>query len=143
MEIYYEGEGYNLYSVPILLNGEDYNLSVVYDVEKAEYEIQGARKPIDENGMVDKNLRYLVEGDVITTIHYAKAISNEDSELMPVEVDKIIVGRDTSFKEIELGYGIFMQVFEMRDMQGYAAYSDVIMFESVNGIITTTVGLTE
>jgi hypothetical protein len=143
MEISYEGEGYNLYSVPILLNGENYNLSVVYDIEKAEYEIQGARKPIDKNGMADKNLRYLVEGDVITTIHYARAISSEDSELVPVEVDKIIVDSDTSFEEIELGDGTFMQVFEMRDMQGYAAYSDVIMFESANGEITTSIGFTE
>lgn len=143
MEIAYEGDGYNLYSVPILLNGEAYNLSVVYDMEKAEYEIQGARKPIDENGMADKNLRYLVEGDVITTIHYAKTISSEDGDLTPVEVDKITVGRDTSFKEIELGDGTFLQVFEMRDMQGYIAYSDVVMFNITNGKITTTVGFTE
>jgi len=143
MELSFEGEGYNLYSVPILLNGEDYNLSVVYDIETAEYEIQGARKPIDESGMADKNLRYLVEGDVITTIHYGMAISSEDSELVPVEVDEIIVGSDISFGEIELGDGVFMQMFEMRDMQGYTAYSDVIMFEIADGAITTTVGFTE
>ena len=143
MEISYEGEGYNLYNVPILLNGEDYNLSVVYDFEKAKYEIQGARKPIDESGMADKNLRYLVEGDVITTIHYAMAISSEDSELMPVEIDEITVDSDTTFEEIELGDGTFMQMFEMRDTQGYTAYSDVIMFDSKNGEITTSVGFTE
>ncbi len=143
MEISYEGEGYNLYSVPILLNGEEYNLSVVYDFEKEEYEIQGARKPIDESGMVDKNLRYLVEGDVITTIHYFMSISGEDDELAPVEVDQITVSSDTSFEEIELGDGVFMQMFEMQDMQGYSAYSDVIMFEILDGEITTTVGFTE
>ena len=140
MELSYEGEGYNLYSVPILLNGEEYNLSVVYDMETAAYEIQGAKKPIDENGMADKNLRYLVEGDVITTIHYAMTISGESDELTPVEIDTITVGSDISFEEIELGDGTFMQMFEMRDMQGYSAYSDVIMFESLNGEITTTVG---
>ena len=57
--------------------------------------------------------------------------------------DKITVGSDISFEEIELGDGIFMQVFELRDMQGYTAYSDVIMFETVNGEITTTVGFTD
>lgn len=31
MEFSFEGEDYNLYSVPVLLNGEEYNLQVVYD----------------------------------------------------------------------------------------------------------------
>lgn len=143
MEISYEGDGYNLYSVPILLNGEEYNLSVVYDFEKEEYEIQGARKPIDESGMGDKNLRYLVEGDIITTIHYCMSISGDDDELVPVEIDQITVGTDISFEEVELGDGMFMQMFEMQDMQGYSAFSDVIMFETLDGEITTTVGFTE
>ena len=140
MELAYEGEDYNMYSVPILLNGEEYNLSVVYDFLEEAYEIQGARKPIDENGMADKDLRYLVEGDVITTIHYGSAISSESSDLMPIEMDTITVTPEISFTEVELGDGIFMQIFEMRDMQGYITYSDVITFEITNGEITTSVG---
>lgn len=142
MELSYEGDSYNLYSVPILLNGEEYNLSVIYDFDKEEFEIQGARKPIDESGMGDKNLRYLVEGDVITTIHYVMSISGED-ELTPVEIDEITVSSDTSFGEIDLGDGTFMQMYEMQDMQGYSAYSDAIMFEILGDEITTTVGFTE
>lgn len=140
MEIAFEGDDYNLYSVPILLNGEEYNLNVIYDFGKEAYEIQGARKPIDENGMADKNLRYLVEGDIITTIHYGSAISSESDELLPVEVDTITVTPETSFAEIELGDGLFLQIFEMRDMQGNVAYSDVVTFETINGEITTYVG---
>lgn len=34
MELSYEGDDYNLYSVPILLNGEEYNLQVAYDFTK-------------------------------------------------------------------------------------------------------------
>jgi hypothetical protein len=140
MEIAFEGDDYNLYSVPILLNGEEYNLNVIYDFGKEAYEIQGARKPIDENGMADKNLRYLVEGDIITTIHYGSAISSESDELLPVEVDTITVTPETSFAEIELGDGLFLQIFEMRDMQGNVAYSDVVTFETINGEIATYVG---
>ncbi|MDD4444255.1 MAG: clostripain-related cysteine peptidase [Eubacteriales bacterium] len=139
MEIAFEGDDYNLYSVPILLNGEEYNLNVIYDFGKEAYEVQGARKPIDVNGMADKNLRYLVEGDVITTIHYGSSISGESDELLPVEVDTITVTPETSFSEIELGDGFFLQVFEMRDMQGTVAYSDVVTFETINGEITTSV----
>ena len=144
MELSYEGAGYNLYAVPVLINGEEYNLSAVYVFETAKYEIQGARKPVDESGMADKNLYYLIEGDTISTIHYAMPISGEDNELAPVEVDQIEWSNDMTFEEIELGEGTFMQMFEMRDMQGYSAYSDVIMFEiAADGTIITTVGFTE
>ncbi len=144
MELTYEGDGYNLYNIPILLNGENYNLSVAYDYAAAAYTIQGAKKPIDENGMADKNLRYLVEGDVITTIHYAMPISGDNNELTPISIDEITVDQNLSFQEINLGEGTFLQMFEMRDVQGYSAYSDVTMFEiAADGTITTTVGFTE
>lgn len=140
MEISFEGDTYNMYSVPILLNGEEYNLSVIYDFETATYEIQGARKEIDENGMADKNLRYLVEGDVITTVYYVMSISGEDDDLLTVEMDEILVDSTLVFDEIELGDGMFMQMFEMSDMQGNTADSDMVMFEIEGDIITTSVG---
>ena len=143
MELSYEGEGYNLYAVPVTINGEVYNLMVVYDVETATYTIQGARKPVDESGMADKNLYHLIEGDVIKTIHYSMPISGEGEEFTPVEIDEIIWNDNITFEEIELGDGIFLQMFEMRDIQGYLAYSDAIKFETVDGVITTTVGFTE
>ena len=84
-----------------------------------------------------------VDGDVITTIWYAQAISSEDDNLMPFEAATITVDGDLSFTEEDLGDGTFLQIFEMRDMQGNTAYSDVIMFEVANGEITTTVGFAD
>lgn len=140
MELTYEGDGYNLYTVPILLNGEDYNLNVVYDFDKAEYEIKGATKPIDESGMADKNMRSLMVGDVISTIHYATTISGDSDEFDAYVVDEITVTENTSFYETELGDGQYYQVFEMRDMQGNSVYSDVAEFDVRDGEITTSVG---
>ena len=140
MELTYEGDGYNLYTVPILLNGEDYNLNVVYDFDKAEYEIKGATKPIDESGMADKNMRSLMVGDVISTIHYATTISGDSDEFDAYVVDEITVTENTSFYETELGDGQYYQVFEMRDMQGNTVYSDVAEFDVRDGEITTSVG---
>ncbi len=142
MELSYEGEDYNLYVVPVLINGEDYNLNVIYDFKAEAFEIQGARRPVNESGMADKNLYELIEGDVITTIHYMMSISGDD-EPMPLEVDEIIWDNQMTFDEVELGDGLFIQMFEMRDMQGYSAFSDAIMFESSEGIITTTVGFAD
>lgn len=139
MEIAYEGEDYNIYSIPILLNGEDYNLSVVYDFTAEEYTIEGARKSSDESGAADKNLRYLVEGDEIQTIHYANILSEENDELTPVPIDTIIVTPETAFAEIELGDGLFIMIFEMKDAQGNVAYSVPITFETIDGEIFTSV----
>lgn len=139
MEIAYEGEDYNLYSIPILLNGEDYNLLVIYDFTTGEYSIAGARRPLDESGAADKNLRYLVEGDEIQTIHFAAAISGE-GELTAVPIDTIKVAPETAFAETELGDGIFIMMYVMQDSQRNVATSAAVTFESSGGEITTSVG---
>jgi hypothetical protein len=139
MEIAYEGENYNQYSVPILLNGEDYNLMVIYDFETGEYYIEGARKPLDESGAADKNLRYLVEGDEIQTVHYATAISSSGDELTAVPIDTITVTPETVFAETELGDGLFIMMYIMQDSQGNVAYSAAVTFESSGGEILTSV----
>lgn len=139
MEIAYEGDGYNQYSVPILLNGEEYNLMVIYDFTSEEFYIEGARKPLSDSGAADKNLRYLTEGDEIQTIHYATSISSEDGELMAVAIDTIIVTSDISFTESALGDGIFIMMYVMKDSQGNESYSATVTFESIDGIIYTTV----
>lgn len=139
MEIVYEGEDYNQYSVPVLLNGEEYNLSVIYDFNTEEYSIEGARKPIDESGAADKNLRYLEEGDEIQTIHYGTELSDESGELTAVPIDTIIVTPETCFAETELGDGLFIMMYAMQDSRGNTVYSAAATFESVNGEIVTTV----
>lgn len=139
MELAYMGEDYNEYSVPILLNGEDYNLMVIYDFNTEEYYIEGARKPLDESGAADKNLRYLVEGDEIQTIHYASSISDEDEDFMEVPIDTIIVTPEISFYETELGDGMFIMMYVMEDTRGNLMYSDMVTFEIIDDEIYTTV----
>ncbi|MEG1945447.1 MAG: hypothetical protein RR058_08520, partial [Oscillospiraceae bacterium] len=121
------------------LNDEEYNLSVVYDFTSEEFYIEGARKAIDESGAADKNLRILVEGDKIQTIHYATSISSESDELTAVPVDTITVTADTAFSEMDMGDGTFVMVFEMTDSQGKTVSSAPVTFICENGEITTSV----
>ena len=134
MDIIYEGEDYNLYSVPILLNGEEYQLHVVYDYDEEDYQILGARKGLDDNGMSDRNLVKLKEGDEITTLHYGATISGDD-ELQLVEVDTFTVTEDTAFGEEDLGDGTFVMMFELVDARNESATSDVILFTVEDGEI--------
>ena len=138
MELSFEGDDYNLYSVPILLNGEEYNLKVVYDFIAEEWTILGASQGLDDSGMASKEVRLLEEGDVITTIWKLASFSGDDDFEM-YTVDELTVTADTYFGETQLFDGSYAMVFEMWDAAGNYAYSDAVTFDCENGEIWTTV----
>lgn len=138
MEISAQEDEYNLYSVPILLNGKEYNLRVAYDFKTESYIILGARKGIDESGEADKHLRQLKKGDQITTLHFMQTISDENDEMRQVPIDTFIVDNPPVFTDVNLGDGTFAFMFEMIDMQNNSALSDVIKFTVKNGEITVS-----
>lgn len=138
MELSFEGDDYNLYSVPILLNGEAYNLQVAYDFTSAEWSILGASQGLDESGMASKEMRLLKEGDVINTIWKIASYSGDDDFEMYTS-EELTVTENTSFGETQLFNGSYAMVFEMWDAAGNYAYSDAVTFDCLDGEITTTV----
>ena len=138
MELSFEGDDYNLYSVPILLNDELYNLQVAYDFAVEEWFILGASQGLDESGMASKELRLLEVGDVITTIWKIASYSGDDDFEM-YAVDELVVTAETSFGETPLFDGSYSMVFEMWDALGNYAYSDAVTFDCIDGEIWTTV----
>ena len=140
MELNYEGDDYNLYNVPILLNGESYNLSVVYSFTDEAFTILGANQPLDESGMADKNLVQLKEGDEITTLLYTMPISGDSTELTELEAATFTVTADTAFAEMDMGDGTFIMIYEMTDINNFTATSAAAVFTVTNGEITTEVG---
>ena len=138
MELSFEGEDYNIYSVPILLNGEEYNLQVVYDFTEEKWNILGARQGIDDSGMADKELRFLETGDTVSTIWYLTSYSGED-EFEAYEAESFTVTPDTAFYESELPDGEFAMFFDMWDAMDNTASSAPVFFTCENGAITTTV----
>ncbi len=138
MELTFEGDDYNLYSVPVLLNGEAYNLQVAYDFSAQEWIILGASQGLDESGMAGKELRLLQEGDVINTIWKLASYSGDDDFEMYTS-EELTVTADTSFGEAPLFDGRYSMVFEMWDAMGNYVYSDAVTFDCVGGEITTTV----
>ncbi len=139
MEIVFEGEDYNEYAVPVLLNGEEYNLTVIYDYLREAYFINGARKPLSESGAADKNIVELQVGDTIEPIHYASDLESESDELLPFTIDPIIVTEETYFADEFLGDGYYYLMFVMKDAQGNTAYSSVATFDITGEDITTSV----
>ena len=138
MELSSESEDYNLYSVPVLLNGEAYNLQVVYDFTDEEWRILGARQGIDDTGMADKELRQLETGDELTILWYMDNLSSDEDNLEAYAVETITVTENTAFGECELPDGDYVMMFEMQDAMGNYAYSDGVMFTCEGGEIYTS-----
>lgn len=126
MEIIYQGDDYNLYDVPVLLNGVPCQLKVAYDYEEESYYILGAQKGLDDYGMADRNMTRLRVGDVITTLHKAASTTGED-EFEWYEYDSLVVDRDTTFGEMDLGDGQFALLFTLTDGRGETTYADEVI----------------
>jgi len=139
MEIIYEGEDYNMYAVPILLNGEACNLRVAYDYGTEEYYILGARRGLEDNGMPDKNLLPIYVGDVISPVYYASSFSGDD-DFEPYRTESFTVTRNTRFYEQDLGDGEFILLFELVDSKNNSIWSDPVFIEVHGDDIYTMVG---
>lgn len=138
MELVYEGDDFNRYVVPIYLNGVEYNLEVIYSYVTEDYSIEGARKPVTDNGMADKNLRQLQDGDKIDIIHYASSMDDDSDDLYPEIAATITVDSRTGFKDMPLGDGYYFMCFMMEDIRGNIASSEVVTFEVDGGDIYTS-----
>ena len=138
MELSGESEDYTIFSVPILLNGEGYNLQVVYDLNDETWTILGAAPGLDDSGMASKELRLLKEGDVVTILWKMASVSGDD-DFELYTADEVTVTADTAFGEAPLFDGSYSMVFEMRDSAGNYAYSEPVTFDCANGEIRTTV----
>ena len=138
-ELSFDGEDYNLYSVPILLNDEEYNLQVAYNFTDEAWSILGAAKGLDaDSGMASKERRLLKEGDVISIIWKIASLSDDDEDFEMYTVDEVTVTADTAFGEAPLFDGTYSMVIEMRDVAGNYAYSDAVSFECADGQVTST-----
>ena len=141
VEITAENDGYNLYSIPVKLNGVESNLIVAYVYADKKYYILGARKGIDDNGMSDRELIKLRAGDEITTIHYGMTISGEDEDFIPVEVDTFTIEENPEIKDEPLGDGSYGYAFEFMTPTDDSALSNFILFTVTNGEVTTNINV--
>ncbi len=140
IEITYEGDDYNLYSVPVKLNGQECNLQVIYNFKDEAYHILGARRGLATNGIANRELIHLNAGDTITTLHYAMTISGDDEDFTQFEADTFTLGKQPRIADGELGDGTYGYYFEFVDPQNQGALSRLVKYTIQNGQITTTVG---
>lgn len=73
-------DGYDLYSSPILLNGEETNLIFAHDYNTDEVMMIGVWDGISENGSASRSDTELKEGDIITPMYSASAVEGDEEE---------------------------------------------------------------
>lgn len=76
-----ECDGYDIYTSPVLLNGEETNLRITDDYQNGVITIDGALDSISEGGAAGRGLKQLADGDEITPCYSAISVDlNEESE---------------------------------------------------------------
>lgn len=132
-----ETDGYNLYTIPILLNGEKTNLRAAYiweSEDKGHFEIYGAWNGIDtDTGMSAKNIIQLKDGDEVTLLF--DAVNWDTNETTTYEMGSFTVSGAPIMEESDLFDGEYLYQYIVTDVFGRVTYSDPAIMECKNGEI--------
>lgn len=128
--LFFNGD-YILYTVPILLNGEQTNLRMSYSYESNAYSLHGTWDGIDESGMSSKEIRQLEDGDQIEFLF--TAIDLESGEVEVFEFGGFTVEGDPVVEEATLFDSIYYYQFEVTDIFGNTYQSDFIAISVIDG----------
>ena len=128
MEVVYDDDERTIFNVPILLNDKEYNLRVSYEVKEDKFKIMGARKPMADTGMADKNVVELKPGDKITPLHYAMSLDDGNDEVVQIPKESFTYTEKSFFEEMDLPNGEYLMMFEITDSKNNSAYSQMINF---------------
>jgi len=115
-----EGERYNIYSIPILLNGKQTNLRAAYiwdDADNGYYEVYGAWEGVDgDTGAVARKVRKLRDGDVVELIF--TSVDWETGEELYYAMGSFTVDGEVRMEEQELMDGDYLYAYEVMDIFG-------------------------
>ncbi|PWM45702.1 MAG: hypothetical protein DBX47_03945 [Clostridiales bacterium] len=131
-EIIAQEEGYNIYSIPVLLNGEKTNLRAVYDFNTEIYTVIGAYDGVSAyTGMSSRNIREIKPGDKITFLF--NILSDNNSELF--QGDTITVNEELAMVESTLLDGDYMYQYNIITVFGQTICTSPVIMSVVEGEI--------
>ncbi len=133
-----QGENYNIYTSPVMLNGVDTNLRIKIDfASDGNYTITiiGAWDGIDAvTGQSAKEITKLKKGDLITPMYYSYSMKTDDEGIY--EGDAYIFNNDPVIYEEPLAVGDYYYSFQIDDIFGSSLYTDFEIFSvDANGDI--------
>lgn len=133
-----EGVDYNLYSIPITLNGVDTNLRAAYvwdTDDTGHFEVYGCWTGLDsESGMSSREIVQLKDGDEVIILMNGQ--NWDTGETIQYEVGTFIVDGPVVLEEMDLFDGDYLFEYMITDVFGNIYYSDSIIMEYKDGQIT-------
>lgn len=120
-------KSYNLYSLPILLNGERMNLRAIYDWDKDTYRVLGALAQGKDTGASSRDMRRLKNGDTVTVL--MEGINWESGDSTEYKVGTFTVNGAVTLEEISLMDGDYLYQYELVDILGDTYYSAEVIME--------------
>ncbi len=134
LDIVYQGDDYNLYTVPVRVNGKEMDMTISYDYNKEEYGIIGLSDSIAEGGQYASKQSVMPKtGDKIVLIGEYYDFDEED--WFTTEYDEFVYDEKMKIGEEDLGDGLYAIMFITIDMAGNEVYSEYGYIEYENGDI--------
>lgn len=135
-ELIEEGEDYNIYSVPIELNGKDTSLRLKFDGKTQKYTALGCYDGLDggsegnrTGGAAAKGMRKLKNGDKIKLVYLAASIESEDDDVSWYTGEEIVWTGKNEIADIELNPGTYFYEWQITDIFGNEERSDLAQME--------------
>jgi hypothetical protein len=129
-------DNYNLYTIPIQLNGKRTNLRVQYVIQSEDedgvtgiYEVLGGWDRIaDVTGVTARDITPLQEGDVILPLFDAYPLSDIGGESEEWERYEVVAGKngEVTLEELDLFDGEYYYAFILTDIFGQTYESEGI-----------------
>ena len=108
-------EDYDLYSIPVVLNGERSNVRVRYDRNRNDYDIIGAWSGVDENGRVSSPIRKIGMFDRITPM---LAVYDEEHKKTEYITGSLGMKLGGGVSESRIDDGEYIFEYELTDIYG-------------------------
>ncbi|MEE3419914.1 MAG: clostripain-related cysteine peptidase [Lachnospiraceae bacterium] len=119
-------DGYDVYSAPVKLNGEETNLLLIHDYENNEAYISGIWDGMDENGMSSRDVKEIKDGDTIVPIYDAYALDSDDESTY--EGSAYTVQGELNLTYASLPDGEYIYSFNINDLYGDYLSTDPVNF---------------
>ena len=127
-------DAYNLYSIPINVNGEDMNLRARYSWATGAYEVMGAVAGAGANSFSARKERMLKDGDVVQVL--MTGVNWESGEENLYAVGEFTVSGPVTLEETALTDGDYLYQYEMEDVLGDTYTSAEVIMECADGQIS-------
>ncbi len=125
---------YNLYSIPILLNGEEMNLRARYDWASEKYEVMEAVGGAGENSFSSRKQQSLQDGDEVEVL--MTGVNWESGEETLYSVGSFTVKGGVTLEELALPDGDYLYQYELEDVLSETYTSEEVIMECKDGEIT-------